>query len=49
MQACNYSFFVKPFEELQQRATGLPDITSQMHTVLKVVCSRLKPYQQNPL
>ncbi len=36
MQGCNYSLLAKPTEELQQRDTELPDITtlSQMHIAL---------------
>jgi len=51
MQGCNCSLFARPFEELQQRDTTLPDITtlSPMHTVLKVVCSWPTPYQQSLL
>jgi hypothetical protein len=50
-QSCSYSFLAEPLEDLYHRHTGLPDTTtlSQMHTVPKVMCSRLKPYQQNLL
>ena len=39
MQGCNYSLLAKPTEELQQRDTELPDITTlctdaQMHIAL---------------
>jgi len=38
MQDCNYNILAKPTEELQQRATELPDVTtlSQMHIALEL-------------